>query len=156
MCKVAAQGCNGLDLMAHELAYDERQQRTFIDLNKVYTEDTLSLDHRQVVVDFMRDVWSDLKAHVSIEALRAALIYFDRYMSSRSTQEITEAEVELMSLTCLVVGIKYMETRVVSFEHMVRVSGSRYTLEDFVAAELLLLSAIDWNLHICNSHDTGV
>lgn len=124
----------------------DSKKRAELDLNSIYNDKTLALQKRAKVVQFILDVGNDLSKYVSIETVRAAVIYFDRYMSNRGLITLSQNEAELMALTCLGVSVKFFEPNLLEFRRMKSICDGRYTFEEFHAAELLMLTALDWNL----------
>ena len=79
-----------------------------------------------------------------------AVNYFDRYVSL--VTDVVKRDVELLSLTCLLIASKYMECRSPSLEDLCLLAQHRLTKESFKQCELRVLNRLNWDLHIPSPH----
>ncbi|KAF0686582.1 Aste57867_21625 [Aphanomyces stellatus] len=100
---------------------------------------------RRRIAAWMVDVATEFRFTVD-ETVDLALNYLDRYLSQVTT---TKHELQLVGLAALLVASKFLETDALLMAEaaeMAKVAG--FTPARIQAAELALLRALDWNLHV--------
>jgi len=80
----------------------------------------------------------------------AAVNLFDRYLSK--AVDTPRKQIELISLSCLLLAAKFFECRSPCLEDLCSVSQKRLSKDDFKSAEQRILFKLDWDLCIPSPH----
>jgi len=102
---------------------------------------------RRIVTDWMLEVCEDQDAGTEVFLL--AVHYLDTFLSSTT---IRKSQFQLAAATCLLLASKFNAVVPISADQLVLYTDYSITKEELVAWELMVLSALHWELSAPTSH----
>ncbi len=117
----------------------------------LYASPNLQQRWRRDVTKWMLEFGGDF--NLENDVIAVAVAYFDLFFS-RTDRVVLKDDIQLWAMVCVLVASKLHQNTEVSFiaEELHQLADGEYAVTAIVAAELVLLKTLRWNLHIVTSH----
>jgi len=102
---------------------------------------------RAILVDWLVEV--HLKFRLGSETLFLTINLIDRFLEKR---EVTRAKLQLVGVTCLLIGAKYEEIYPPELRELVYICDRAYSKEQILDMEEVVLKALNYRVTIASAH----